>query len=257
MITKSLETPLTKKSEDEELLNLLVIAGLSHPQARVYLELVKRKESTAGALCKATGIKDSRIYTILGELEQYGLLVVQTTSPKLYRILSVMEGLQNLLGELESEYKFRKNAIKELNLRLTPLFDSIDIPSVIAYIIKGRENVLNKLHAELPKVSEEIIFRIPTVELLMEFKQELCELKERGIKLNIGVYQKGMTTDIINEFPFYICLTECACFYLMIDKDYLLSVSNWDLKRAYAIWTSDTSLISMMSSYSRKDTFNS
>ncbi|MFX1249870.1 MAG: hypothetical protein ACFFBQ_20960, partial [Promethearchaeota archaeon] len=54
----------------------------------------------------------------------------------------------------------------------------------------------------------------------------------------------------IPELPLTICKRCCDCFYLMIDQNYLLSVTNWTSPNVYAIWTSDTSLINIASFFS-------
>lgn len=247
---------LYQNSKPDQLLNLMTIAGLSQPQARVYLELVKMKESTASDLCKAAGVKDSRVYSILNELEQFGLVMVQMSTPKLYMVVPLTEGLHNLQERLDNDFNKKKDAIKELNLRLTPLFESIVfIPSAIAFIIKGRKNVINKIHHELSKVEKEILIRFPNYDLYFEFEPTLLELQETGIEISAGLCQFSIKklkeeSRRIPELPLIICKKCCDCFYLMIDQNYLLSVSNWNSTNVYAIWTSDTSLINITGFFS-------
>jgi sugar-specific transcriptional regulator TrmB len=230
--------------------------GLSLPQARIYLELIKIKESTAGDLCKATGVKDSRIYSLLTELEQLGLIMVQTSTPKLYMVVPLAEGLNNLQERLEKEFNQKKDAIGELNLRLTPLFDSIvSIPSAVALIVKGRKNIINKIHYELSRVEEAILIRFPNYSLYFEFEPVLLELHHAGIRINAGLCHMSIKklkeeSNRIPELPLAICQKCCDCFYLMIDQNYLLSVSNWNSTNVYAIWTSDTSLINITTFFS-------
>jgi sugar-specific transcriptional regulator TrmB len=249
MVTlKTLESNSFQNTNDPQLLNLMAIAGLSHPQARVYLELVKMKKSTASGLCKTTGINDSRIYSILSELEQIGLIVVQTSIPKLYMVLPLEEGLHNLRERLNRDFTKKTTAIKDLKVLLTPLFDTVvSIPTAIAFIIKGRNNIINKIHHELPKAEKEVIIRLPTVNLYLEFEPILIELQKKGIKINVGVSQKEITDS--KQTHLKVCKTTCECFYLTIDRDYLLSVSNWNSKNIYSIWTSDMSLINITSAY--------
>jgi sugar-specific transcriptional regulator TrmB len=253
---KSGKSVLHKDSNPEQLLNLMKMSGLSQPQARIYLELVKAKESTASDLCKATGVKDSRIYSILSELEQIGLVIIQTSSPKIYMVVPLAEGLHNLQERLDKDFNKKKDAIKELNLHLTPLFDSIvSIPSAIAFIIKSKKNVINKIHYELSKVEKEILIRFPGYELYFEFEPILLKLKEGGIEINAGLCQRSIKrlkeeSVQIPELSLHICEKCCNCFYLMIDQNYLLSVSNWNSANVYAIWTSDTSLINITAFFS-------
>ena len=64
-------------------------------------------------MCKSTGVKSSRIYTILSELEQVGLVIVLNTSPKRYIATPLVEGLPNLQEHIEREYTRKKEVIKE------------------------------------------------------------------------------------------------------------------------------------------------
>lgn len=230
--------------------------GLTLPQARIYLELVKTKESTAGDLCKATGVKDSRIYSILTELEQIGLIMVQTSTPKLYMVVPLTEGLQNLQERLDNDFNQKKDAIKELNLRLTPLFESVvSIPSAIALIVKGRKNIINKIHYELSKAEKEILIRFPNYKLYFDFEPVLLELQKGGMLINAGLCKMSIKqlreeSNRIPELPLTICQKCCDCFYLMVDHNYLLSVSSWNSPNVYAIWTSDTSLINITTFFS-------
>jgi len=239
----------------EEVVNLLITAGLSQSLAQVYLELVKKKEATASDICKATGVKSSRIYFILNELEQIGLIMVLNTSPKHYIVVPLVEGLQNLLELVENDFNKKKAVISELNIRLTPLFESTSsIPTAMAFIIKGRKYITRKIYYELPNAEKEVLIRFPNPKLYFEFEPILLELKSSGIKIDAGLCQFSMSklreSERIPELPLTICKKCCDCFYLMIDQSYLLSVSNWTSPNVYAIWTSDTSLINITSFFS-------
>ncbi len=243
-------------SKPNQLVNLLITAGLSQSQAQVFLELVKKKETTASDLCRTTGIKSSRIYNILSNLEQLGLIMVLNTSPKHYILVPLAEGLHNLQELLDKDFNRKKAAIKELNLRLTPLFDSTtSIPSAMAFIIKGRKIILNKIHHELSKVEKELLIRFPSSRQYFEFEPTLLDLQATGIKINAGLCQfsiKKLREEAtrIPELPLTVCKKCCDCFYVLIDQNYLLSVSNWTSPNVYAIWTSDTSLINITSFFS-------
>ncbi|MHA2231694.1 MAG: TrmB family transcriptional regulator [Candidatus Hodarchaeales archaeon] len=247
---------LYEDSKSGQLVNLMITAGLSQSQAQVFLELVKKKETTASDLCRATGVKSSRIYSILRELEQTGLIMVLNTSPKQYVVVPLAEGLHNLQELLERDFSIKKAAIKELNLLLTPLYDSAaSIPSAMAFIIKGRKNIVNKIHHELSKTEKEILIRFPSPKQYFEFEPVLLELQTRGIKINAGLCQLSIAklreeSTRMPELPLIVCKRCCDCFYVMIDQNYLLSVSNWTSPSVYAIWTSDTSLINITSFFS-------
>ncbi|MHA2055637.1 MAG: TrmB family transcriptional regulator [Candidatus Hodarchaeales archaeon] len=248
-MTKSTRTKFKFKSNDEEITELVTILGLSLPQARVFLELVKRTEATATKLCEETGIKDSRIYQILSDLEQLGLIGVQLSTPKKYKIESLDECLNSFQVRIEDEFSYRKQVIEELRERLTPLVNSTEIPTAIAYIIKGKKNIVNKLTTELYRANKEIFFRIPDMEVLEEFKSILEELYKSNIKMNIGIYESGLKDSDFENYQFIVNKINCKCFFLIIDNLYLIMVSKWYTNNTYAIWTSDTSLIKITSTY--------
>jgi sugar-specific transcriptional regulator TrmB len=239
-----------------KLINLFQMVGLSHSQAKVYLEIIKLKETTASVLCTATGVKSSRIYGILNDLDHLGLIHTLNTSPKHYIAVPLTEGLYQVREHLEKEYELKKNAIKELKLQLTPLFDSkVVIPSIMAHIIKGRNNILKKINYELSNVENELLIRFPSPELYFEFENHLLELQKTGIRIDAGLCQLSMKklreeSTQIPELPLTICKKCCDCFYLIVDQNYLLSVSNWTSSNIYAIWTTDTSLLNITSFFS-------
>ena len=54
--------------------NALEAAGLSEKEAKVYLDLEEYGESRTGAICTRTGVPSSRIYVILHNLLEKGLV---------------------------------------------------------------------------------------------------------------------------------------------------------------------------------------
>ncbi|MHA1979143.1 MAG: TrmB family transcriptional regulator [Candidatus Hodarchaeales archaeon] len=251
MIEQSKQKSSDKSFSDQ--LNILTIkAGLSSSQAKVFLELVKSSEASASELCRKTGIKDSRIYHVLNELEYLGLIVVQLSSPKIYTILPLHEGLKNLYNQAEEEFTKRKDAIEELHSQLKPLVNTVKTPTVIAHIIKGKETILQKLKVELYRAQRNVCFRLPNVKILGYFSNSLNDIFKDGIEVNLGVCEKNFpsTDDLVTLIQFELKRVCCDCFFLIIDDKSLISVSNWKTDNPYAIWTSDTSLIKMTSAYS-------
>ncbi|MFQ6074682.1 MAG: helix-turn-helix domain-containing protein [Candidatus Bathyarchaeia archaeon] len=63
--------------------------------------------TSAGALCKETGIPDFKIYYALDELHKKGMVAVQYGKPKLYRALRSREAMGNLKHQLSDEHQKR------------------------------------------------------------------------------------------------------------------------------------------------------
>jgi len=69
---------------------------LSTHEALIYLTLLTHSNVTASALCKETGIPDSKIYYALDGLSEKGMLIVQKGNPNIYLPISPKEAIANL-----------------------------------------------------------------------------------------------------------------------------------------------------------------
>ncbi|OLS27561.1 MAG: hypothetical protein HeimC3_03400 [Candidatus Heimdallarchaeota archaeon LC_3] len=234
---------------DLEIMSLLESVGLTKNQALAYLELIKRQSTEASVLCEETGIKSSKIYGILSKLENLGLIVVETTKPKKYRVLLLEESLENFTNVIKTEYETKIKILDELKVRLSPLFDSITSVTEFALILKGQRHVFNHIITKLNNSGKSIVFISPNIKQYEIFKETLKELSNEGISIRVGVH----TTKPLNledSSPIEFILMSCKLFYIIIDNTYLICVSEWeDPNLTYAIVTSDHNLIHMSNNY--------
>ncbi|MFW9992474.1 MAG: TrmB family transcriptional regulator [Candidatus Odinarchaeota archaeon] len=238
-----------QKRTDDEILDLLVKIGLTINQAKIYFELVKRHESPASKLCEVSQIKDSKIYGILNRLEQLGLIIVRSTVPKLYRVLPLDEGLENIHHQIEQDYFEKNDVIKQLKLLLTPVFDSISPVSEIAIVIRDERIIINSILGKLAAATKQVVAVVPGLESFQKLENSLRGLYEEGVELVVGIHG-GISTGKQAAYPFDILPMSCDVYFVIIDDQYLYNISNWDEPEScYAILTSDSNLIAMSKSY--------
>ena len=244
MIIGSLSTNTSNDLiENLDIINLLKKIGFSNSEALVYLELVKCHKANANVLCTATNIKDSKIYGILAKLEQLGLLTVELSSPKIYHILPLAEGLENILQRIEFEYFEKKRLIKELEIQLSPFFDSMLDVTDIALIIKGQINVWNQLRTRLMSAKQTITLIVPTYDYFQDLESILIELHVINIKITVGIFGK-VPISVQSQYPFEIISMLCSLFYVIIDDNFLFTISKCeDPKFCYALFTSEQNLL--------------
>ncbi|MHA2105996.1 MAG: TrmB family transcriptional regulator [Candidatus Hodarchaeales archaeon] len=239
---------LISSNTNLEIITLLESVGLTKNQALVYLELVKRQSAEASILCDETGIKNSKIYGILSKLENLGLIVVETTKPKKYRVLLLEESLENLANVIKVEYETKIKTLDELKVRLSPLFDSITSVTEFALILKGQRHVLNHITTKLNTSVKSITFVSPNLKYYEMFKETLMELANEGITVQVGLHETkplNLTDSQIEFIPM-----GCKLFYIIIDNNYLILITEWDdPDLIYAIVTSDNNLIHMSNNY--------
>jgi sugar-specific transcriptional regulator TrmB len=247
-MNQSIEEISIPRNTDLEVINLLESVGLTKNQALVYLELIKRQNAEASTLCDETGIKNSKIYGILSRLENLGLIVVETTKPKKYRVLLLEESLENLANVIKVEYDAKIKTLDELKVRLSPLFDSITSVTEFALILKGQRHVLNHITTKLNTAGKSIAFISPNLKYYEKFKETLKELGNEGISVQVGFHstRPSKLKDLTIEF----IPMSCQLFYIIIDNNYLILISEWDdPDLIYAIVTSDHNLIHMSNNY--------
>jgi sugar-specific transcriptional regulator TrmB len=128
---------------------LLRDMGMKEYESKAWLALLNRGACTADAISKAATIPVTRVYETLENLEKRGLVVVQKTRPKKYRLISV-DSLNNLIDEKKTDME---NEINKSTQILKKIKDIVpDLPNIemveekdTVWVVNGRENILRKI----------------------------------------------------------------------------------------------------------------
>jgi len=173
---------------------------LSTYEAEVYATLLTHPTMTASALCKETGISDTKIYYALDGLSEKGMIIVRNSNPKVYKPVPPKEAIANLKQRLTEK---RNEELKEADVlgdMLAPIYESAEKPEEleVGYIISGRNNIANRMKTLLGNSRKEITLFIAYPELFKELSPSLREAKEkRRIKLNIAMTEEMLKTENI------------------------------------------------------------
>src|SRR5512137_185333 len=114
--------------------------GLSTHEAEVYTSLLNHPTMTASALCKETGISDTKIYYALDGLSEKGMLVVRNANPKVYKPVPPKEAIANLKQRLTEKLNEELKEADILVDMLIPIYDSAEKPEEleIGYVLSGK-----------------------------------------------------------------------------------------------------------------------
>jgi hypothetical protein len=211
---------------------------------------------TASALCKETGIPDSKIYYALEGLSKKGMLMVQRGNPNVYLPASPKEAVASLKQQLTERFD---ETIREADVLvdvLTPVYESALKPNEleVAYIIRGQKNIINRMKALVETARKEISIFISYPAVLRGLKQSLLEARERRrVKLNVAVTRgifEGEDLSGLGE----IRLLNPSCDpladtlgLLISDMKTLVTLSDWFDETA--MLTQDQSLIRVCRDY--------
>jgi len=96
--------------------------ALSTYEAEVYATLLAHPTMTASALCKETGISDTKIYYALDGLSEKGMIIVRNANPKIYKPVSPKEAIANLKNRLTEKLNEELKEADVLVDMLTPIY---------------------------------------------------------------------------------------------------------------------------------------
>lgn len=225
-------------------------------EALTYITLIIHSAMTASAICKETGIPDSKIYHALDGLSRKGMITVQKGNPNLYQPGPPQEAVANLKNQLMESVNEKIGEADALVNVLIPIYENAEKPEEfeVAYIIRGQKNIINRMKALIEMARKEITFFTSLPSVLKELKDSLIEAKEkRRVKLNIAmtqeVYRKGGYSDL-GEVRLLCCSTEpsiSSLGMLISDMKTLLTLS--DIGEETAILTQDKNLIRVTRDY--------
>ena len=135
--------------------------------------------------------------------------------------------------------------LDRLGKLLTPKYQENEASLKIAYIVKGKNNIVNQAKRLLAEASTEIILMLTNLEMYHLLKKSLEDIKET-VTIKLGFYHKTVLEEsLLIDFQ-RIC---CECFFLIIDNKILLTVSKWRSEESYAILTTENTLIEVSSGY--------
>jgi sugar-specific transcriptional regulator TrmB len=222
---------------------------LSTHEAQVYAALLNHPTMTASALCKETGISDTKIYYALDGLSEKGMLTVRNANPKIYLAVSPKEAITNLKQRLTEKLNEELKEADVLANLLSPIYESAEKPDnlEVGYIITGQKNIINRMKTLIGATRKEITLFVAYPELFKELNTSLRAAKERKVKLNVAMTEEMLKTEDVKGIGDLRQLC-CDATLVISDLKTLITVSDWTLSQT-AMLSQDQNLIRMARDY--------
>jgi sugar-specific transcriptional regulator TrmB len=236
----------------KSILNGLRELGLSSYEAQAYVALIRNPNISAPQLCNEAGIPDSKIYFALEELQKKGLIVVTEGVPRHYVALRPKQALSKLKSLISVEYEAQLDKLNQLTIALEPLYARAERDEIeLAYVVKGFENVLNRMKELVKGAKRELVVFIPNLNIYDQFENLLRDLRRTGVKVRAAVppaifkkIDRAAFSEIREMSP------NCEdCWLAVVDDKTVISSSQWTTERCYAILTQDPALVAMSREY--------
>jgi HTH-type transcriptional regulator, sugar sensing transcriptional regulator len=159
--------------------------GLTSYEIRTYSSLLKVAELTASDLSQKSGVPYSKIYEVLGTLEEKGWIGSDDSRPTKYFAKSPTTGLEVTKQKIESDFKENQSVIMN---ELVPLYEksgTSERPDI--WVLSGTVNIAAKILEMVESCRNEVMIALPEAsqELVRQALPKLRSLHDKGINTTI------------------------------------------------------------------------
>ena len=159
--------------------------GLTSYEIRTFSSLLQSGESTASDLSHKSGVPYSKIYEVLGTLEEKGWIGSDDARPTKYFAKSPSTGLETTKQKMESDFSQDQKII--LN-ELVPLYEksgTSERPDI--WVLSGPVNIASKILEMVDTCRNEVMIALPEagVDLVKQALPKLRSLHDKGVQITI------------------------------------------------------------------------
>ena len=164
--------------KDEAIKNLMDI-GMTMYEARTFVALTALGEATVGEIYPQAEVPRSAVYEVLDRLVQKGIIEVARGRPRKFRALQPASAMKKI-----------ESAFSRAKLNATKALEKIyrsgehEKPEEAIWIIKGRDNVRDKVDSLLEKAKKEIIAGA-SVSRVLELEEQFKSAREKRVRVQI------------------------------------------------------------------------
>ena len=159
--------------------------GLTSYEIRSYTTLLKEGEINASEISEKSGVPYSKIYEVLGVLEEKGWIGSDDSRPTKYFAKSPTTALDTTRQNVENEFLKNRSVILT---ELTSLYEksgTSEKPDI--WVISGAMNIVAKIMELVENCRNEVLIAIPQAgeEIVKQALPKLRQLNEKGVKITI------------------------------------------------------------------------
>lgn len=159
--------------------------GLSSYEIRTFAALLNAGELTAAEISQNSGVPYSKIYEVLGTLEEKGWIGSRDSRPTKYFPKSPSTGLETTKQRMEAEFSLNQSTILS---ELVPLYEksgTSEKPDI--WVLSGTLNIAAKILEMVESCRNEVLIALPEAgdELVKQALPKLRSLHDRGVDITI------------------------------------------------------------------------
>jgi sugar-specific transcriptional regulator TrmB len=185
-------------SVSEATLKALKQLGLTEYETNAYLTLVAGGQMAASDVSAKSKVPFSRIYDVLGRLEEKQFIQVKKGRPTSYVAKSPAEVVKIIRLDWEERLKESSRVVVE---ELQPLFEQeTKVTSRDVWVVYGRAAILAKAMEMLDSAKEEVLLSLPAFDLSAEDVDTVVE-RVLGVKAKVRILTSSITDTLKDLIP--------------------------------------------------------
>lgn len=172
------------------------VIGLTSYEIKAYTTLLTEGPLTAQELSARSGVPYSKIYEVLGKLEEKGWIESDNSRPTKFYPRSPATALESMRMRIESEMREAEGVIMS---ELMPLYNKSGIkerPEI--WVLRGFYNIVAKVKEVILASEKELLIALPAVasSISKQMQPLLRELKDKGVRIAI-IAAESTSEDIL------------------------------------------------------------
>jgi sugar-specific transcriptional regulator TrmB len=172
------------------------VIGLTSYEIKAYTTLLTEGSLTAQELSARSGVPYSKIYEVLGKLEEKGWIESDNSRPTKFYPRSPATAVESMRMRIESEMKEAEGVIMS---ELMPLYNKSGIkerPEI--WVLRGLYNIVAKVKEVILASEKELLIALPAVasSISKQMQPLLRELKDKGVRIAI-IAAESTSEDIL------------------------------------------------------------
>jgi sugar-specific transcriptional regulator TrmB len=172
--------------------------GLNEYQASALAFLMYLGETKATNLSKASGVPNARIYGILEELSQKGLVIVRPGRPALYAPMAPEEIADGLIADAREEIRERLTLVESNRKNFSSIASdvflkggSIKVRTPLIRIVSVGDFSIEETRRLYRSARSDVLILTRAMEYLPQVIDELGDAVSRGIRIRVLMRSRG------------------------------------------------------------------
>lgn len=159
--------------------------GLTDYEIKVYISLLNEGTMTAQELSKKSGVPYSKIYEVVGRLEEKGWLESDSGRPTKFYPKSPSTALEAMRMRIESQVKENESTIVQELMSLYEKSGVKEKPEI--WVLRGLYNIAAKVKEIIQNCDKELLVALPAAaeSVAKPLQPTLRDLHERGVKITV------------------------------------------------------------------------